>query len=95
MFKALSGSYSVLSLDLAFEMDIEEDVIAVALETTAAAVAAVDRRRRWRAEMDTDISRVLKKSVYGSFQYNTETGRVLGIYSEVDKTWNLQNLFFF
>lgn len=62
MSRALSGSYSVLNLDFAFEMDIEEDVVAVAL---AAAVAAVDRRRMWRVEMEKDISRVLR-SAYGS-----------------------------
>lgn len=64
MSRALSGSYSVLNLDFAFEMDIEEEVVAVAL---AAAVAAVDRRRMWRVEMEKDISRVLR-SAYGSLR---------------------------
>ena len=65
MFRALSGSYSVLSLDFAFEMDIEEDVVAVALAAAVAvavAVAAVDRRRMWRVAME-DISRVLSSTL--------------------------------
>lgn len=62
MSRALSGSYSVLSLDLAFEMDMEEVAGAVAVEEDSAAAAAaaadVDRRRMWRAEIENDISRV-------------------------------------